>query len=98
MLLFTALSTLTPTAAAPELELTPQDAFEARAIAGHHVLSALVGVLVAAFAWFGPLRLVFIAPMGFALMGPAHWWFGTVVERHRPALAAASAPSRPQIT
>ena len=93
MLLFTALY-LHAHRRRAELELTPDAAFEARAIAGHHALSAIVGVVVAAFAWFGPLRLVFIAPMGFALMGPGHWWFGRMVERRRQALAAAGNLSR----
>lgn len=78
------------------LELTPQAAFDAHAHAGHHALSALVGVVVAAFAWFGPLRLVFIAPMGFALMGPVHWWFGNAVERRRRALETAAVGNRAQ--
>lgn len=67
------------------LELTPLEAFEARAIAAHHVLSALVGVAVAASAWFGPVRLAFLSPLWFSLMGPGHWAFGRWMARHRPA-------------
>ena len=97
MLLFTALY-LHAHRRRAEIGLTPQEAFDAQAVAGHHALSALVGVAVAAFAWFGPLRLVFIAPMGFALMGPAHWWFGKVVERRRLAVEAGALRNRSQVT
>ena len=67
------------------LGLTPFEAFETRAVAGHHVLSALVGVAVAAVAWFGPPRLAFLSPICFALMGPAHWVFSRRMARLRPA-------------
>lgn len=67
------------------LGLSRIEAFEARAIAGHHVLSALVGVGVAAFASFGPNRLAFLSPICFALMGPAHWIYAQRMSRLRPA-------------
>ena len=44
------------------------------------------------------LRLVFIAPMGFALMGPVHWWSGQAVERRRQALEGAAVRNRSQVT
>ena len=58
----------------------------------------LLVITVAALAWFGPLHLVFLAPMGFALMGPAHWGFGQWVERRRQALEAAAARNNSQVT
>lgn len=80
------------------LGLTPQEAFEARALAGHQAVSAAVGVVVAASAWFGPVRLAFLAPMWFAVMGPAHWGFGRWIERRRPTLERSAARSRSQLT
>ena len=67
------------------LGLTGIEAYDARAGAGHHLLSALVGLAVAAMAWFGPNRLAFLSPMCFALMAPAHWMYGRRVARLRPA-------------
>ena len=67
-----------------DLGLSTLEAFDARALSGHHVLSAGVGVAVAAFAWFAP-QLAFLSPSFFALMGPFHWFFGRWVARHRPA-------------
>ncbi|MBA3640772.1 MAG: TMEM175 family protein [Acidobacteriota bacterium] len=46
---------------------------------------------------FDAPRLVFIAPMGFALRGPVHWWFGNAVERRRQALEAAAVRNRAQV-
>ena len=83
MLLFAALYLHAHRRSGP-LGLTRIEAFDARAVAGHHVLSALVGVAVAAVAWFGPTRLAFLAPVCFALMGPAHWAYGRRVARLRP--------------
>ena len=67
------------------LGLTGVEAFDARAGAGHHLVSAAVGLAVAAVAWFGPNRLAFLSPMCFALMAPAHWMYGRRVARLRPA-------------
>ena len=74
-----------------ELGLTPLEVFDVTAFARHHLMSAFVGALSLAFALFAPLRLVFIAPMFFALMGPAHWWLGRVMEQKRLALIDALA-------
>jgi hypothetical protein len=64
---------------------TALQAFNARALGGHHVMSALVGAAVAGVAWFGPNLFAFLAPACFALMGPAHWLFGRRMARLRPA-------------
>jgi hypothetical protein len=72
------------------LGLTPLEAFEARAVAGHHVLSARVGLAVAAVAWLGPPRLAFVSPICFALMGPAHWAFSRRMARLRPAIESVA--------
>lgn len=53
-----------------------------------HKMSRLVGLLVAALAWFDPLHLVFLAPVAFALMGPGHWAVARWAASRRAALAA----------
>ena len=70
------------------LRLSPLDAFDARANAAHHLVSGAIGLIVAALAWFGPARLAFLAPIAFALMGPAHWAIGSWAARQRKRLAA----------
>ena len=62
---------------AAQLELTEDDLFDLRTEMGHHLMSASVGALAMIFALVAPLRLVFISPMLFILMGPAHFWWGT---------------------
>jgi hypothetical protein len=69
-----------------ELGLTPLEMFDVKAQAGHHLVSAGVGGVALLVALVGPLRWVFFSPMTFALMGPAHWWFGHHMERKRRAL------------
>ena len=60
-----------------ELELTDGDVFDLRTEMGHHFTSAAVGALAMVFALVAPLRIVFMSPMMFILMGPAHYWWGT---------------------
>ena len=62
---------------AAELALTEGDIFDLRTEMGHHFMSAAVGAIAMIFALAAPLRLVFISPMMFILMGPAHYWWGT---------------------
>jgi hypothetical protein len=75
------------------LGLSPLDAFDARALAGHHLVSGAIGLLVAAVAWFGPMRFAFLAPIAFVLMGPGHWAFGRAAAKRRKSVV--SVPSVP---
>lgn len=75
------------------LELDPVEAFDARSHAGHHVVSAAVGLFALALALFGPRRLVFLSPMSFALMGPAHALYGRARQRQRDRLTTAASVS-----
>jgi len=67
-----------------QLRLTPMEVYDAKSYAGHHLVSAGVGVVALLVALFAPLRFAPLSPMCFALMGPAHWYFGNRVERRRP--------------
>jgi len=60
-----------------ELQLTDRDIFRLRTEIGHHLTSAAVGGVATLWALAAPLRLAFMSPMLFALMGPAHFWWGT---------------------
>ena len=75
-----------------KLELTPLEAFDARRMAGHHLVSASVGLFAMFFAMLAPLTLAFLSPSSFALMGPGHWaygaWIGKKRERFIASLAA----------
>jgi hypothetical protein len=77
-----------------DLGLTPLEVFDARAFAGHHLVSATVGFVALAIAVGGPLMMAPLSPTCFALMGPGHWWFGTRVGKRRRALAGADAAQR----
>jgi uncharacterized membrane protein len=70
-----------------QLGLTPMEVFDAKSYAGHHLVSAGVGVVALLVALLAPLQFAPLSPMCFALMGPAHWYFGNRVERRRPAFA-----------
>ena len=76
-----------------ELMLTPLELFDVKMYAGHHLVSALVGVIAVAAALILPARLAFLSPMCFALMGPGHWLFGIATEKRRNALAQAGEPA-----
>jgi uncharacterized membrane protein len=71
-----------------ELGLTELGAFDARVLAGHHFVSASVGLFAMLFALYAPLQLAFLSPSSFALMGPGHWWYGRWTERRRNAFIA----------
>ena len=68
-----------------QLQLTPMEVFDAKSYAGHHLVSAGVGIIALLVAIAAPLRFAPLSPMCFALMGPAHWYFGNRVERRRTA-------------
>ena len=72
------------------LDLTALDVFDARSLAGHHLVSAGVGLFAMLFAIFAPVTLAFLSPSSFALMGPAHWLFGVRRDRARKAFIARS--------
>jgi uncharacterized membrane protein len=74
-----------------ELGLTSLEAFDARTLAGHHGVSAAVGLFAMLFALLGPLELAFLSPSSFALMAPGHWWYGKRTERRRQAFMAKMA-------
>jgi uncharacterized membrane protein len=71
---------------ADALRLSPLEAFDARMYAKHHVMSASVGGLVLLVALLAPLNLVFISPMMFIFMGPAHGLYGRHAARQRSLL------------
>jgi hypothetical protein len=70
------------------LELDRIEAFDTRSHAGHHLVSAGVGLFAMAFALLGPRRLAFLSPASFALMGPAHALYGRARQRQRDRLTA----------
>lgn len=78
-----------------ELKLSPVQAFDARALAGHHVVSAAVGLFAMLFALVAPRELAFLSPSSFALMGPGHWWYGRWSDRRRKSFVAALEVSSP---
>jgi hypothetical protein len=75
-----------------ELGLTPLEVFEIKTFAGHHMVSAAVGLLVVLMALGLPRRYAFIAPMIFIIMWPAHWLFGTRAEKKRKLFEAQLPP------
>jgi hypothetical protein len=77
-----------------ELGLGAIEVFDLRSDIGHHLVSAAVGALAMAFALLAPLNWVFISPMLFALMGPAHVWWG----RRRSAQRVVLMPEIPEPT
>lgn len=76
-----------------ELNLDALKLFDLKSAAGHHLVSVAVGLVVTLFALAGPLRFAFVAPMLFALMGPAQGWFGSRRQKQRRALEAATVTS-----
>jgi uncharacterized membrane protein len=70
------------------LGLTPIEIFDVKAFAGHHLVSAAVGLVALGVAVFAPLAFAPLSPACFALMGPGHWWFGTRVAKRRVLVPA----------
>jgi uncharacterized membrane protein len=62
------------------LELTDLEVFDLMAMAGHQVVSMLVGGVALAIAAFAPLTWAPYSPASLSLMGPGHffwgWWHG----------------------
>jgi uncharacterized membrane protein len=74
------------------LGLTPLEIFDVKSFAGHHLVSAGVGLVVVGVALLAPVEMAPIAPAMFSLMGPAHWTFGTVMGNRRRAMEKVLAP------
>lgn len=66
------------------LELDALEVYDLRTEMGHHFVSAGIGALAMIYALAAPLRVVFVSPMLFALMGPGHYWWGTRRSKMRP--------------
>ena len=73
------------------LGLSVLDAFDARSHAGHHMVSAAVGLFALLWAMAAPRSLSFLSPASFGLMGPAHWIYGRYVGSRRARLELATA-------
>jgi uncharacterized membrane protein len=71
-----------------ELELTPLEVLDVKLFAGHHLVSASIGLVAMAVAGLAPLEFAPLSPVMFGLMGPAHWAFGTFGQRKRKPLLA----------
>ena len=74
-----------------ELQLDALEMFDVKAFAGHHLVSASVGVIATAMALLAPLQLAPLSPMCFALMGPGHWLYGNHMIKRRASFARALA-------
>jgi hypothetical protein len=81
-----------------DLGLGPLEAFDARSLAGHHMVSAAVGLFAMLFALLAPASLAFLSPSSFALMGPGHWGYGKWADRRRRAFEAALTPPTAAVT
>jgi uncharacterized membrane protein len=68
-----------------ELGLTPLEVFKIKTFAGHHMVSAAVGVVVVVIALTVPRNYAFISPMIFMLMWPAHALYGSRREKKQTA-------------
>jgi hypothetical protein len=71
-----------------ELGLTPLEVFKIKSFAGHHRVSAAIGVLVVLIAVAAPRNYAFISPMAFMLMWPAHAVYGARRDKKRKAFEA----------
>ena len=72
------------------LNLDALEVFDTRSMAGHHAVSAGVGLFATLFALVAPVQLAFLSPSSFALMGPAHWYYGIRRDKARRALASTA--------
>ena len=71
------------------LGLSPQEVFDVKVFAGHHLTSVGVGFVSLAIARLAPVEMSPLSPTAFALMGPAHWAFGWWSARKRKAFQDA---------
>ena len=75
-----------------ELGLTPLEVFKITSYAGHHMVSAAIGVVVVVIALAAPRNYAFISPMVFFFMWPAHALYGSRREKKRKAFEAQLPP------
>lgn len=75
-----------------ELGLSPLDVFKIKSFAGHHMVSAGVGLFVVLFALAAPRNYALFAPMAFFFMWPAHAIYGSRREKKRKAFEAHLPP------
>jgi uncharacterized membrane protein len=75
-----------------DLGLTELDVFDLKSLAGHHVVSALVGVFALGIAALAPLAFAPLSPASLGLMGPGHALWGMWHTRRRKALEARLTP------
>jgi len=75
-----------------ELGLTPLEVFKIKTFAGHHLVSAAVGVLVVLIAMAAPRNYAFISPMAFVVMWPAHAVYGSRRDKKQKAFEAQLPP------
>ena len=75
-----------------ELGLTPLEVFKIKSFAGHHMMSAAVGVVVVLIAVAAPRNYAFISPMVFALMWPVHAVYGSHRDKKQKAFEAQLPP------
>ena len=71
-----------------ELGLNPLDVFKIKTFAGHHLVSAAVGVVVVVIALIAPRNYAFISPMVFFFMWPAHAIYGSRRDKKQKAFEA----------
>ncbi|HET7695423.1 MAG TPA: TMEM175 family protein [Vicinamibacterales bacterium] len=76
-----------------DLELTELDVFDLMSLAGHMVVSTLVGFVALSIAALAPLAWAPLSPASLCLMGPGHFLWGAWHGRRRRALEARIAAS-----
>ena len=69
-----------------ELNLSSLEVFDVKMFAGHHLVSAGIGLVAMVVALAAPVQVAFLSPMCFVLMGPAHTWFGFRAGKRRRLL------------
>ena len=75
-----------------DLGLNPLEVFKIKSFAGHHMVSAAIGLLVVLIAVAAPRNYAFISPMAFTFMWPAHALYGARREKKRKAFEGQLPP------
>ena len=73
------------------LGLDPLEVFDVKSFAGNHLVSAGIGLVAAVVAVAVPPPFTPLSPVCFGLMGPAHWYYASRMEKRRVAFARALA-------
>ena len=76
------------------LELTPEDAFDARAGARTHLVSVSVGLLSIVLALTVPVEWIWSAGAIYSLQGPLHYRNGVLIARARAKLFSSRGDAR----